>query len=117
MTGSCSPLTVRTEGKSDGWSVGGLGKVEKKVLLTAVTEAPVSINIKVSQSCIEPVIERLSEGNLTLESNALTCELWCSLFSPEVFDSAKVVVHETSISSEPKERSVDRKSAGSWSPN
>lgn len=71
-TGSCSQLTVRTEGKDEASSVGGVGRVERKVLLTAVTEAPLSIDIRVSQSCIEHVIERLSEGNLTFESSALT---------------------------------------------
>lgn len=88
-------LTVRTEGKSDDCNVGGVGKVERKALLTAVTEAPVSINIEVSWSCIEPVIERLAEGNLTLESIVLMCELCCSLFSPAMCDSAKVGVQET----------------------
>ena len=90
--------------------------MERKALLTAVTKAPVSINIEVSRSWIEPVIERLAEGNLTLESIALMCELCCSLFSPAMCDSAKVGVQETSVSAEPKERSVGGKSAGNWSP-
>ena len=53
-TGRCSPLTVRIYGSGAGSKCTGGDILAKRLLLTAVTDAPVSTNINEGVFCIIP---------------------------------------------------------------